>query len=179
MTDRAAIIATHLAPHFAAHHRLLEIGAGKGLVAQAIQRATGAQISLVDVVDYNQTNLPLKVYDGQTLPFGDAAFDFSLLVFVLHHTPDPLPVLREALRVARLGVIIAENHVAGGLRQRLTRMIDSIPHLQYGVPICYRAQTIGEWQSTFEQLSVRADLLGRFNMNAGFWQNFVMRLAKR
>ena len=178
MSDRASLIAAHLAPHFAPHHDLLEIGAGPGLVARALQQTTRACLTLVDVVNYNQTDLPLQTYDGTHLPFPDASFDYGLLVFVLHHTPDPLSVLREALRVSRAGVVIVENHVDGWLRQRVTRAIDSLPHFRYGVPICYRAQTSEAWQQTFERLPVRAELLSRFAMNHGFWQNFVMRLNK-
>jgi ubiquinone/menaquinone biosynthesis C-methylase UbiE len=177
MADRATIIAAQLAPHFAAQQSLLEIGAGKGHVAQALQHATQTQITLVDVVNYNQTALPLKIYDGLNLPFPAESFDYSLLIFVLHHTPDPLPVLREALRVSRHGVVVVENHVQGWLRQKITRAIDSIPHFQHGVPICYRAQTIDDWQQTFVCLSARTELLSRFALG-GFWQNFVIRLCK-
>ncbi len=176
MTERAHVIAQHLAPYFKPGQHLLEIGAGKGLVAQALQRMTQTQITLVDVVNYNQTDLPLKIYDGRHLPFGEESFDYSLLIFVLHHTPEPLPVLREALRVARHGALIVENHVEGWLRRQVTRAIDSIPHFQHGVPICYRAQTIEAWQQTFARLPVRAELLARFEMGRGFWQNFVMKL---
>ena len=178
MTDRANAVAEQLAPYFSAGQQLLEIGAGQGLVAQALQQASGAQLTLVDVVDYNQTKLPLQTYDGLHLPFPDGAFDWSLLIFVLHHTPDPLPVLEEALRVAKAGTVIVENHVDGALRQWFTRTIDSLPHYRYGVPPCYRAQTSDSWHTHFQKLPVRAELLGRFTMNSGFWQNFIMRLNK-
>jgi ubiquinone/menaquinone biosynthesis C-methylase UbiE len=178
MSDRAAVLSRQLAPYFAPREEWLEIGAGQGLAARALQDATGARLTLVDVVDYNQSGLPLRTYDGLHLPFPDRAFDHSLFLFVLHHTPDPLPVLREALRVSRESVLVVENHVTGALRQRLTRAIDSLPHVRYGVPICYRAQTMQTWRWTFEQLPVRAELLARFSMNYGFWQNFVMRLRR-
>ncbi len=177
MTDRAQIIAQHLAPHFSPQQHLLEIGAGKGRVAHALSRAANVDIQLVDVVDYNETELPLRVYDGVHLPFEDCTFDYALLVFVLHHTPDPLVVLREALRVSRVGVVIVENHVPGWARQQATRLIDSIPHWQHGVPICYRAQTIEDWQRTLQPLPVRTELLGRFKVGR-FWDNFVMRVDK-
>lgn len=178
MTDRATLIARQLAPYFSPQQSLLEIGAGKGLVARELQRKTQAPLTLVDVVDYNQTDLPLQIYDGLHLPFPDESCDYSLLIFVLHHTPDPIPVLAEALRVARRGVVIAENHVEGWLRKPITRVIDSIPHWQHGVPICYCARTIDEWQAVFAHFPVRAELLSRFAMGGGFWQNFVMRLNK-
>lgn len=175
MTDRAQLIAAHLAPCFRPGIRLLEIGAGKGHVARALSAAADVQIELVDVVDYNETDLPIRVYDGEHLPFEDNTFDFSLLVFVLHHTPDPTRVLEEAMRVSSRGVVVVENHVEGRARQILTRLVDSLPHFQHGVPICYRAMTIGEWQDLFSQLDVSAVVLDRFTID-GFWQNFVVRL---
>ncbi len=177
MADRAQIVCAQLAPHFSAGQHLLEIGAGEGHVADALQRATGANLTLVDVVDYNRTALPLHTYDGQNLPFADRSFDFSLLVFVLHHTPDPVSVLREALRVARGGVVIVENHVEGRWRRPFTRAIDSIPHFRWGVPVCYHANTSAEWQSLFARAGVQTEVLSRFSMNNGFWQNVVMRLT--
>jgi len=178
MTERAETLSRQLAPYLARGEEWLEIGAGQGLVARALQYTTGARLTLVDVVDYNQSGLPLLTYDGLHLPFPDGSFDHSLFLFVLHHTPDPLPVLREALRVSRKSVLVVENSVAGALRQRLTRAIDSLPYLRYGVPICYRAQTIEAWLRIFESLPARPELLARFSMNRGFWQNFVMRLHK-
>lgn len=175
MTDRAQVIAAHLAPYFAPGTHLLEIGAGKGHVARALREAAGVRIELVDVVDYNETELPLRVYDGEHLPFGDNAFDFSLLVFVLHHTPDPTHLLGEALRVSRRGVFVVENHVEGRLRQVFTRLVDSIPHIQHGVPICYRAQTIRQWQDLFSMLDASSTVLDRFSIDE-FWQNFVVRI---
>ncbi|MGB8646828.1 MAG: class I SAM-dependent methyltransferase [Anaerolineae bacterium] len=175
MTNRAQLIAENLAPHLSPNQTLLEIGAGKGHVAQALREAASVEMHLVDVVDYNETALPLRVYDGARLPFADRTFDYSLLIFVLHHTPDPLVVLREALRVSRGGVLIVENHVPGWARQQITRLIDSIPHWQHGVPICYRAQTMTAWEQTFQQLPTRVQRLGRFNMGA-FWDNFVVRV---
>ncbi|MBI5877587.1 MAG: class I SAM-dependent methyltransferase [Chloroflexi bacterium] len=156
---------------------MLEIGAGDGHVADALRRATGAYLTLVDVVDYNRTPLKLHTYDGQNLPFADRSFDYSLLVFVLHHTPDPLIVLREALRVARDGVVIVENHVEGRLRRPFTRAIDSIPHFRWGVPVCHHTNTAIQWSTLFARAGVHVEELSRFEMNGGFWQNVVLRLT--
>jgi SAM-dependent methyltransferase len=175
MTNRADTIAAYLVPHFAPHSSVLEIGAGKGHVAKAIQDRAQVQVKLVDIVNYNETQMPLGLFDGLHLPFEDNAFDYGLLVYVLHHTPDPLRVLHEALRVSRQGVLVVENHVQGSLRQLITRGIDSIPHLQYGVPVCYHTHTIPEWEALFSQMRVRPELLGRFTVQV-FWQSFVMKL---
>jgi ubiquinone/menaquinone biosynthesis C-methylase UbiE len=175
MSDRANFIADYLARCFAPSLSLLEIGAGKGHIARALQEKAKVRVKLVDVVDYNETDLDLEVYNGVRLPFEDNAFDYSLLIFVLHHTPEPLQVLVEALRVSRGGVVIVENHVQGWLRRVLTRSIDSLPHFRHGVPICYHTNTIDQWQHLFSELPVTSELLGRFTLD-GFWQNFIMRL---
>ena len=177
MTDRATIIAEILARHFSPQHTVLEIGAGKGHVARALKEAAQLDIKLVDVVDYNETELKLELYDGVRLPFADQSFDYSLLVFVLHHTPEPLVVLQEALRVSRCGVLVVENHVQGWLRRQVTRAIDSIPHWQYGVPICYHTHSIGEWHDLFEQLPAHVELITQFNLGS-FWANAVMRVER-
>jgi ubiquinone/menaquinone biosynthesis C-methylase UbiE len=177
--DRATIIAEHLAPYLQPEHQVLEIGAGNGLVAQALQRMTGAHLRLVDVVDYNQSSLPCMTYDGAHLPFPERSFDYALLVFVLHHAPDPLPVVREALRVSKKGLLICENHVAGRWRKPLTRIVDSLPHFRYGVPVCYRTLSSDEWQTLLAPLVLDQEPLGRFTMGGGFWQNFVLRLTPR
>lgn len=52
--------------------------------------------------------------DALSLPFATGAFDAALLSLTLHHLePDALvPVLRELLRVARLGIVVNELHRA-------------------------------------------------------------------
>ena len=175
MGDRATVIAEALSPFFAAGETVLEIGSGKGHVAQALESMTGIKMNLVDVVDYNETDMPLRKYDGLHLPFPDASFDLALFVFVLHHVPDPLPILKEGLRVSRNGIIIAENNVEGWLRRPITRLVDSIPHFQNGVPFCYHAMAIDDWLKLFGPLAVRPQQLTRFHLGF-FWDNFIVRL---
>ena len=42
------------------------------------------------------------IYNGDELPFRDNAFERVLLLDVLEHFPDPLPILREAYRVCQV-----------------------------------------------------------------------------
>lgn len=174
---RSVIIAAHVAPHLQAGARVLEIGAGNGHVAQELARQAQVDMRLIDIVDYNRSDLPLELYDGVRLPFADRSFDWCLLVFVLHHTPDPLLVAREALRVAHRGVILVENHVPGRVRQVATRLVDSVQHFTLGMPICYRAAPMEEWLELFEALPARARIAGRFPLKY-IWDNFVAVLEQ-
>ncbi len=78
---------------------VLDIGCGSGLVAKRIQEhREDVSIRGVDVLVRPQTYIPVKKFDGKRLPFDDASFDVTLFVDVLHHTEDPLGLMREAFQ---------------------------------------------------------------------------------
>lgn len=89
--------------------KVLDVGAGTGWVAEELALRKNAEITLLDVVDFNQTDLKLIVYDGENIPFSDNEFDVALLRFTLHHCSKPLKVLKEAKRVAKHRLIIIED----------------------------------------------------------------------
>ena len=160
------------------HSHIIDIGAGKGLLAQEMAQRFDARVTLVDVASYNQTSLPLSVCDSRALAFADNSFDYALLSFVLHHSQNPACILREALRVAQ-EVIVVENHVEGKLRGVLTRLIDSWPAIQYGTPPCYFTKTRDEWLKWFEQFSVETKVLNEFSLELDFFQNFAVTLRRK
>jgi ubiquinone/menaquinone biosynthesis C-methylase UbiE len=174
---REDIIVQNLRPFLHAKQHVVEIGAGNGLVAQRLHKATGAQFTLLDVVDYNQSRLPLQLYDGKTLPYAEDAFDYALLIFVLHHNPHPHPVLREALRVARCGAIVVENDVRGAIKKPLTRVVDSLEFVRRGVPRNYFVKSTEEWGKFFHALPSRATLLHTFNIG-WFWHNVIFKVER-
>ena len=159
------------------HRHIIDIGAGKGLLAQEMARRFDARVTLVDVAQYNHTDLPLSVCDSRALAFADNSFDYALLSFVLHHSPNPDAILREALRVAR-EVIVIENDVRGTARGAVTRLIDSWPSIRYGTPPCYFTRTREEWLKSFGKFPVETHVLKEFALEFGFFLNFTVILKK-
>lgn len=91
--------------------RVLDLGAGDGLLALEIKNRLGKDVVLVDVVDYNRTDLPMTRYDPRgVLPLPDGDADTTLLYTVLHHSRDPDHLLEEAARVTRRRLIIKEAY---------------------------------------------------------------------
>lgn len=176
--SRAATILASFASAIQPRARVIDIGAGKGWLAQAIARQFDARVTMVDVASYNQSDLPLTLCDSRALAFADDSFNYAILSFVLHHTPKPEMILREALRVARQ-VIIIENDVRGAARRWLTRAIDSYPALRYGTPPCYLAQSRDAWLKLFAQFPVEARVLSEFSLEYGFFRNFTVVLGKQ
>lgn len=107
---REARLVSWIAPWIPRGSSVVDIGAGTGLVAEAVCAATDANATLLDVVDYNRSSLPLRLYDGHALPFEARAFDVALLVFVLHHSTNPQGTLQEAGRVADRLVILEDTY---------------------------------------------------------------------
>ncbi len=158
--------------------RIIDIGAGKGLLALEMATRFEARVTMVDVAQYNQSGLPLTVCDSRALAFADDSFDFAVLSFVLHHTPKPERILQEALRVAPQ-VIVVENDVRGRWREWLTRAIDSWPALRYGTPPCYVAYPRDQWLQVFRCFPADTRVLKEFSLEFGFFQNFAVQLSRK
>jgi SAM-dependent methyltransferase len=132
---------------------------------------------MVDVAQYNETDLPLAICDSRALAFADAQFDMALLSFVLHHSPNPEGILSEALRVAPR-VVVVENHVKGRLRAAITRIVDSWPAIRYGTPPCYFTRNREAWLDFFRGFPVQTRPLGEFSGELGFFDCFTVELSR-
>ncbi len=78
-----------------------------------------------------------------------------MFIDVLHHTEDPLKLLREALRVARKGIIIKDHMVKGFLAWPTLRAVDWVGNAPYGVVLPYNYLSEDEWQSAFKTLGLK------------------------
>jgi ubiquinone/menaquinone biosynthesis C-methylase UbiE len=93
------------------------------------------------------------IANATDLPFDDAQFDVGLLLTVLHHTPDPDRVLREAARVANRLIVIEDTFHSPGKR-RLVELADSIANLEFrGHP--HRNRTDAQWRRTLASLGLQ------------------------
>lgn len=93
--------------------RVLEVGAGTGRDAVALARA-GAEVVTLDYVpgslvltrraaESAEQPVTLVCGDALAMPFADATFDVVFHQGLLEHFRDPLPLLRENVRVLRPG----------------------------------------------------------------------------
>ena len=75
------------------------------------------EIRGIDVLVRETTYIPVDPFDGGTLPCGDAGVDVVMFIDVLHHTEDPMRLLREGVRAARKAIVIKDH---------LDKYVDSI-----------------------------------------------------
>ena len=99
---------------------ILDLGTGTALIPIELCRrfeqcrvmACDAAVSMLDQAQYNlaavnyNDRIQLKLVDAKALPFHETRFDVVMSNSIIHHIPEPLAVLREAVRVARPGGLL-------------------------------------------------------------------------
>lgn len=147
---RVQVLAHHLAEAIPTAGTVLDLGCGDGAVAVALmERRPDLKVEGVDVMLRPTTHIPVTEYDGETLPFADDSFDYVSIVDVLHHTDDPVVVLKEASRVARKGVVIKDHLLEGLLAGPTLRFMDWVGNRGHNVVLPYNYLSRREWQNGF------------------------------
>ena len=114
LSNRAEIIFEQIKP-FLKGHDILDLGCGDGKVGDIISKEQPRQVILSDVYEHgNIANIKLpftRIKKNKKIPSPENSFDTVLVLTILHHSDDPLMVLREAERVTRSGgrIIILES----------------------------------------------------------------------
>lgn len=131
---------------------VLDVGCGNGIIAHKLQTLNATRsFNGIDVVERKTCAIPCQMYDGNRFPYEAESFDYALFVDVLHHTPDPGLLLREAARVARVGVVIKDHYAESAFDIRTLAFMDWVGNAQYGVALPYNYKSRRQWQELFAQ----------------------------
>jgi ubiquinone/menaquinone biosynthesis C-methylase UbiE len=99
---------------------ILDLGTGTALIpielCQKIRScrvmAADAAVSMLELARYNvevnslTERIELAHVDAKRLPFNDAMFDVVISNSIIHHIPEPIDALREAVRVVKPGGLL-------------------------------------------------------------------------
>lgn len=155
-TRRVRILCDRLIRLIPPGARVLDVGCGDGLLTQQIAvNRVDVTISGVEVNGRQDTKIPVEHFDGRKLPYQDKQFDVVLFVDVLHHTVDPIGLLREATRVARHSVIIKDHLRDGFLAATTLRFMDRLSNAKHGVALPYNYLSRAEWRKAFNDLRLK------------------------
>jgi len=139
----------------------LDVGCGDGRLAESLlQKRPDLRIEGVDVLVREQTRLPIKAFDGATLPYPDASFDGVMMIDVLHHTENPVELLREAIRVSRRWLIVKDHVLQGFMSGRRLQFMDRIGNARHSVALPYNYLPAAEWSEIqgLLNLKVRSEI---------------------
>ena len=153
---RVKVLATRFAGLFpTGTRRVLDVGCGDGLLARQIKLLrTELEIEGLDVLARPGAAIPVTVFDGRRLPFEKGSFDVVMFSDVLHHAEDPRGLLREAARVARLGLAIKDHLQQGLLAHATLSFMDWIGNAAHGVAIRYDYWRPDQWQVAFREIGL-------------------------
>lgn len=152
---RLRVLADLLARSIPEASRVLDVGAGDGRLARRLLEARpDLTLAGVDVKVRRECAIPVEEYDGTSLPWPDGAFDDVMLIDVLHHAEDPETMMREAVRVARRGLVIKDHLRQGVLAGTTLAFMDRVGNLRHGVAMTYDYWTPERWRATFDRLGL-------------------------
>lgn len=148
-------LSDHLAKLLPQNSQVLDVGCGDGSLARLIlKERPDLSIKGIDVLIRSQTQIHISPFDGETFPFENASFDVVMFVDVLHHTGDPMVLLREAVRVSR-GFLVIKDHTADGLLARPTlRFMDRVCNARHGVALPFNYWTRQRWLEAFQAMGL-------------------------
>jgi ubiquinone/menaquinone biosynthesis C-methylase UbiE len=150
---KAALFVHYFEDYLSRGDIVLDIGAGTCNFSELLKKR-GFEVTAVDVCDLSFVDdVRPVIFDGDTLPFGDQAFDIAVLIHVLHHATDPERLLAEAARTSRR-IVIVEDIITNPIQKYITCYADSLLNLEFhGHPHSNRSDS--EWQQLCERLGLR------------------------
>lgn len=147
--------------------RVLDVGAGTGLVAEALGHESRLHIVGVDrsalMLAYHRGSRPPGVRaDAARLPFRCASFDVWVASFLLNHLA-PEPALQEAARVLRPGGAVLASTWPAVQPDPVKSAIDEVAHRSGWVPPSW----YGEMKREFDAVSGDPERLAALARRAG------------
>ncbi|MGH9685953.1 MAG: class I SAM-dependent methyltransferase [Candidatus Acidiferrales bacterium] len=153
---RVRVLARHLAGLIPAGSHVLDVGCGDGAIDHLIsQNVPGVYVEGIDVLVRPTSHIAVRPFDGLTIPCPQDSFDVVMFVDVLHHTRDPLALLREAARVAK--TILIKDHTQEGILAGPTlRFMDWVGNAPHRVVLPYNYWTRAQWNEALRAVGLMA-----------------------
>ncbi len=150
---RVRKLAEHLADVLPQGARVLDVGCGDGLIDRRLQDLRpDLDLRGIDVLVRPHTHILVDPFDGRTIPYEHNSFDVVMFVDVLHHTPEPMVLLREADRVAARAIVIKDHTRNGFLAGPTLRFMDYVGNARHGVALPYNYWSLEQWHEAFDEL---------------------------
>lgn len=171
---RVRVLTQQLSEIIPAAGKVLDLGCGDGSIAAALMRLRpDLAVEGVDVLLRPRTHIPVALFDGKVLPFGDKSFDYVTIVDVLHHTEDAAAVLAEASRVARRGIVLKDHLLEGVAAGPTLRLMDWVGNRGHDVVLPYNYLSRAAWDAAFAKtgctIAAWRDRLALYPAPASWW----------
>jgi SAM-dependent methyltransferase len=155
---RVRALADAIAPLIAPQWTVLDVGCGDGRLAALIrEQVAGIRIEGYDLKVRPDTAIPVRSFDGRSIPEAERSVDAVMMVDVLHHTEDPTILLREAARVARKAIVLKDHRLSRPLAGPTLRFMDWVGNRPHGVVLPYNYWPEPRWREAWAALGLHID----------------------
>ena len=162
---RAGKLGKRIFPYLNRDGLILDIGPASCTVTEWLINKE-LKVFPLDIQDYSiVSTISPTLYDGDRMPFKDDQFDTSLLLFVLHHSPEPEKLLTEVKRVSKK-VLILEDIITSPTHKHLTAFMDGLLNLEFFAQP-HSNKYDDEWQSLYNRMGF--ELLSR-----EYWRSSIV-----
>jgi len=152
---RVRVLSNLLAQEIPANARVLDVGAGDGWMAHSIQeKRPDLQLEGLDILMRKKAYIPIIPFNGKQIPQPDGSYDVVMFVDVLHHTEDPMVLLKEAARVMRRTIVLKDHTANGVWAHSVLRFMDGVGNRRYAVALPYNYWAEDRWRSAFDKLGL-------------------------
>jgi len=135
---------------------ILDIGCGDGTISKLIQDHNPLlNISGIDIMQRQDSLIPVELYDGKHIPYGDKSFDCCMFVDVLHHLNEQKEMLSECKRVSRRYILIKDHQYKTVVDFKLLKFMDQVGNKPYGVGLTYNYLKEVEWEMIFKESGLK------------------------
>jgi SAM-dependent methyltransferase len=159
---RVAMLADLIKEMIPASSTLLDVGCGDGAIAKIVaQTVPGLEVTGVEYSPRANCAIPCTGFDGAHLPFADRSFDGCMFIDVLHHSLDPLAILRDATRVCRRFILIKDHLAENALDRWTLRLMDWVGNRPHGVVLPYAYLSREQWVELYRGAGLAEQRIGR------------------
>ena len=111
LQERFEIIFKQLNPHLKGVGNTIDYGCGSGILTQMLHNRLGMPIEGVDVRNFRAEVVwvPIRLFDGYSVPVSDKHYYCAILTNVIHHEADNEKILMELDRIVSKKLIIIET----------------------------------------------------------------------
>ncbi|KAA1252136.1 class I SAM-dependent methyltransferase [Mycobacterium simiae] len=157
--DRLRGQAEALAGYFDEGDSVLDVGCGTGFLSAYLRAMYGVAPHCLDVKDARRADVAFRLFDGTSIPFPDRTFEHVMLSEVLHHSHDPVALIKECFRVACRSIIVFEDLPERRLGKSLLYFHVHAFARYHRYP--FRPADIGAYRCALEWLSRNASCVAR------------------
>ena len=130
---------------------ILDVGSGDGTIAYSWrERRPDLKVEGIDILVRRETKIPVRAFNGRTIPYDDHSFDVVSFIDVLHHADDAVQLLSEARRVSRNWVIVKDHFAENMLDHATLVLMDWVGNASHGVSLPYNFWSRDRWKCAFK-----------------------------